>query len=167
MKEKKQLVVMTFFGPIPPFDVVKEHLSKKSVESTDSAKDKTLGNVEGPVPVPMHVDYYIVNLAKKVGWKPVKMVGYLQSLWNINPCAAFSVLLREVAIELDKRYEDHISNCQRVFIISSMDGRIHKAYKADIKNFRNFAAFRTEEDAKIACRILREDLKEMFKSDRK
>ena len=34
MKEKKQLVVMTFFGPIPPFDVVKEHLSKKSVESS-------------------------------------------------------------------------------------------------------------------------------------
>lgn len=164
MKEKKQLVMMTFFGPIP-FGVVKEHLSKKSVESTDSAKDKTLSNVESPVP--MHVGYYIVNLAKKVGWRPEKMVGYLQSLWNINPSAAFSVLLREVAIELDKRYEDHINNCEEVFIISSMDGRIHKVHKAHIKNFRNFAAFRTEEDAKIACRILREDLKEMFKSGRK
>lgn len=164
MKEKKQLVMMTFFGPIP-FGVVKEHLSKKSVESTDSAKDKTPGNVESPVP--MHVGYYIVNLAKKVGWRPEKMVGYLQSLWNINPSAAFSVLLREVAIELDKRYEDHINNCEEVFIISSMDGRIHKVHKAHIKNFRNFAAFRTEEDAKIACRILREDLKEMFKSGRK
>lgn len=164
MKEKEQLVVMTFFGPIP-FGVVKEHLSKKSVESTDSAKDKTLGNVESPVP--MHADYYIVNLAKKVGWRPEKMVGYLLSLWNINPCVAFSVLLREVAIELDKRYEDHINNCEEVFIISSMDGRIHKVHKAHIKNFRNFAAFRTEEDAKIACRILREDLKEMFKSGRK
>lgn len=165
MKEKKQLVVMTFFGPIP-FGVAKEHLSKKSVESTDPAKDKTLGNVEGPVPVPMHVGYYIVNLAKKAGWKPVKMAGYLQSLWNINPCAAFSVLLREVAIELDKRYEDHINNCEEVFIISSMDGRIHRVHRAHIKNFRNFAAFRTEEDAKIACRILRDDLKEMFKSGR-
>lgn len=164
MKEKKQLVVMTFSGSIP-LGVIKEHLSKKSVESTDSAKDKTLGNVKGPVP--MHVGYYIVNLAKKVGWRPEKMVGYLQSLWNISPCAAFSVLLREVAIELDKRYEDHINNCEEVFIISSMDGRIHKVHKAHIKNFRNFAAFRTEEDAKIACRILREDLKEMFKSGRK
>lgn len=166
MKEKKQLVVMTFSGSIP-LGVIKEHLSKKSVESTDSAKDKILGNVESPVPVPMHVGYYIVNLAKKVGWRPEKMVGYLQSLWNINPSAAFSVLLREVAIELDKRYEDHINNCEEVFIISSMDGRIHKVHKAHIKNFRNFAAFRTEEDAKIACRILREDLKEMFKSGRK
>lgn len=166
MKEKKQLVVMTFSGFIP-LGVIKEHLSKKSVESTDSAKDKILGNVESPVSVPMHVGYYIVNLAKKVGWRPEKMVGYLQSLWNINPSAAFSVLLREVAIELDKRYEDHINNCEEVFIISSMDGRIHKVHKAHIKNFRNFAAFRTEEDAKIACRILREDLKEMFKSGRK
>lgn len=164
MKEKKQLMVMTSFGPVP-FDAIKEHLPKELVELIDSKKDKILSTVENSVP--MCVGYYIASLAKKAGWKPKKMAGCLQNLWNINPSVAFSMLLREVAIELDKKYEDHINNCEELFIISPMDGRIHKVPRAYIKNFRNFAAFRTEEDAKIACRILRDDLKEMFKSGRK
>ena len=45
-----------------------------------------------------------------------------------------------------------------------LDGRITKANKAYIKNYRNFAAFRTIEDAKIACRIVKPILTEMFKS---
>ena len=165
MKEKKQLMVMTSFGIPVPYDAVKEHLPKELVELIDSEKDKILSAIE--TSVPMCVGYYIASLAEKVGWKPEKMAGYLQNLWNINPAAAFSILLREVAIELDKKYEDHINSCEGLFIISSMDGRIHQVPRAYIKNFRNFAAFRTEEDAKIACRILRDDLKEMFKSGRK
>lgn len=165
MKEKKQLMVMTSFGIPVPYDAVKEHLPKELTEIIDSEKDKILSAIENSVP--MCVGYYIASLAEKVGWKPEKMAGYLQNLWNINPAAAFSMLLREVAIELDKKYEDHINNCEKLFIISSMDGRIHKVPRAYIKNFRNFAAFRTEQDAKIACRILRDDLKEMFKGGRK
>ena len=42
------------------------------------------------------------------------------------------------------------------------DGRITKANKAHIKNYRNFAAFRSVEDARIACRFLKGSLKEMF-----
>lgn len=45
-----------------------------------------------------------------------------------------------------------------------LDGRITKANKAHIKNYRNFAAFRSVSDAKIACSIVRDVLKEMFKS---
>lgn len=112
---------------------------------------------------PMYIGYYIESLAKKMGWKPAKMAGYLDNLWKLNPSAAFSILLREIAIELDKQYKDHINTCKEFFVVSTMDGRIHKVPRAHAKNFRNFAAFRTEEDAKIACRILKEDLKDMFK----
>ena len=45
------------------------------------------------------------------------------------------------------------------------DGRITKANKAHIKNYRNFAAFRTVEDAKTACSIVRDILKELFKNN--
>lgn len=159
MKEKKQLMVMTSIGPVP-FDAVRELLPKEIVEVIDS-----LAAIESAVPV--CVGYYIASLAQKAGWKPEKMAGYLSNLHNINPALAFSMLLREVAIELDKKYEDHINNCKELYIISSMDGRIHKVPRAYIKNFRNFAAFRTKEDAKTACRILRSELKEMFKSGRK
>lgn len=116
---------------------------------------------------PMYIGYYIESLAKKMGWKPKKMTGYLDSLWKLNPSSAFSILLREIAIELDKQYKDHINTCKEFFVVSTMDGRIHKIPRAHVKNFRNFAAFRTEEDAKTACRILRGELKEMFKGGRK
>lgn len=114
--------------------------------------------------VPMELEYYIQKIAKKLGWKVEKVYNYLNSVDTILPVAAFSMVLRKIAIELDKKYEDHIEKSPEIYVISMLDGRITKANKAHIKNYRNFAAFRTIEDAKIACRITRDILKEMFKS---
>lgn len=114
--------------------------------------------------VPMELEYYIQKIAEKLGWKVEKAYNYLNSVDTILPAAAFSMILREIAIELDKKYEDHIENSPEIYVISILDGRITKANKAHIKNYRNFAAFRTIEDAKIACGITRDILKEMFKS---
>lgn len=87
-------------------------------------------------------------------------------LAKINPSLLFSLFLKEIAVNLDSKYEDHISKCEEIFTISTLDGRIHRVPRANIKNFRNFAAFRTEEDARTACRILRPLLKSMFKNDK-
>ena len=114
--------------------------------------------------VPMHMNFYIEKIAARLGWKPEKVYSYLNNVDSILPAAAFSMVLREIAVELDKKYEDHIENSPEIYVISMLDGRITKANKAYIKNYRNFAAFRTIEDAKIACRIVKPILKEMFKS---
>lgn len=114
--------------------------------------------------VPMELDYYIQKIAEKLGWKVEKVYNYLNSVDAILPAAAFSMVLREVAIELDKKYEDHIEKSPEIYVISMLDGRITKANKAHIKNYRNFAAFRSISDAKIACKITKDILKEMFKS---
>lgn len=114
--------------------------------------------------VPMELGYYIQKIAEKLGWKVEKVYNYLNNVDAILPAAAFSMVLREIAIELDKKYKDHIEKSSEIYIISKLDGRITKVNKAHIKNYRNFAAFRTIEDAKIACRITRDILKEMFKS---
>ena len=114
--------------------------------------------------VPMDMNFYIEKIAARLGWKPEKVYNYLNSVDSILPAAAFSMVLREIAIELDKKYEDHIENSPEIYVISMLDSRITKANKAHIKNYRNFAAFRTIEDAKIACRIVKPILKEMFKS---
>ena len=115
--------------------------------------------------VPMELEYYIQKIAEKLGWKIEKVYNYLNSVDTILPAAAFSMVLREIAIELDKKYEDHIEKSPEIYVISLFDGRITKANKAHIKNYRNFAAFRTIEDAKIACTITRDILKEMFKNN--
>ena len=114
--------------------------------------------------VPMELEYYIQKIADKLGWKVEKVYNYLNSVDAILPAAAFSMVLREIAIELDKKYEDHIEKSPEIYVISMLDGRITKANKAHIKNYRNFAAFRSVNDAKIACSIVRDVLKEMFKS---
>lgn len=116
--------------------------------------------------VSMDLEFYVQKIADRLGWKIEKVYNYLNSVDTILPAAAFSMVLREVAIELDKKYEDHIEKSPEIYIISMLDGRIIKANKAHIKNYRNFAAFRSIEDAKIACRITRDILKEMFKSDK-
>ena len=114
--------------------------------------------------IPMEMEYYIQKIAEKLGWKVDKVYNYLNSVDTILPAAAFSMVLREIAIELDKKYEDHIEKSPEIYVISMLDGRITKANKAHIKNYRNFAAFRSVDDAKIACRITKDILKEMFKS---
>lgn len=114
--------------------------------------------------IPIDLEYYVQKIADRLGWHIDKTYNYLNNVDAILPAAAFSMVLREIAIELDKKYEDHIENSPEIYVISMLNGRITKANKAHIKNYRNFAAFRSIEDAKIACRIVKSILKEMFKS---
>ena len=122
------------------------------------------GKMKMDTTVPMELDFYIEKIAKRLGWKVDKVYNYLNNVDSILPAAAFFMVLREIAIELDKKYKDHINNSPEIYVISVLDGRITKANKAHIKNYRNFAAFRSIEDAKIACRIVKPILKELFKN---
>lgn len=106
----------------------------------------------------------IQRIANRIGWKPQKVEDYLNAIYTMMPMAAFNLVLREIAIMIDQKYPDHINKSEKIFCISPLDGRIHEVCKAHIKNYRNFAAFRSIEDAKLACNLLRGHLKEMFKS---
>lgn len=139
-------------------DILPKLLEAGIVTTTEPAKSVV------ETEVPMELEYYIQKIADKLGWKIEKVYNYLNSVDAILPAAAFSMVLREIAIELDKKYEDHIEKSPEIYVISMLDGRITKANKDCIKNYRNFVAFRTIEDAKIACKITRDILKEMFKS---
>lgn len=104
----------------------------------------------------------ITNLVEKTGWKVEKLNNILGTLESVNPWAVTQIILREIAIELDKKYEDHINKSERIYAVSPQDGRIHEINKAHIKNYKAFPAFRTVEDAKIACSLIRENLKLIF-----
>lgn len=111
----------------------------------------------------LSISYYIEKLAERLGWKVEKVYNYLNTIDSVYPAAALSLILKEIAVELDKKYKDHIQNSPEIFAISMLNGRVGKINKANIKNYKNFAAFRSIEDAKIACSIVRDVLKEMFK----
>ena len=104
----------------------------------------------------------IKSLAKKTNWKEEKLLSILATLHLANPWAATQMVLKEIAIELDKKYDDHINNSEKIYAISPQDGRIHEINKKTIKNYKAFPAFRSIEDAKIACSLIREHLKSIF-----
>lgn len=114
--------------------------------------------------VPTDITYYMQKLADKfnISFKEVNVL--LGSIDKVYTAVSFSMLLREIAIEMDKKYEDHIENSPEIYVVSSMNGTIVQANKAHIKSYKNFAAFRTLEDARTACRIMRPILKAMFTS---
>mgnify|MGYP007135716597 CR=1 FL=1 len=107
----------------------------------------------------------IERIAKRKNWSLKKTAGWLDSIAEYYPHAAFNIVLKELAIILDKKYQDHISNCTNVFTISTVDGKIHNIGRDGIRSFKNFAAFRTLEDAKIAYEIMKNFLKVMFAPD--
>lgn len=104
----------------------------------------------------------IRSLAKKTNWKEEKLLSILATLHLANPWAATQMVLREIAIELDKKYDDHINESEKIYAISPQDGRIHEINKKTVKNYKAFPAFRSIEDAKIACSLIREHLKSIF-----
>ena len=160
MGEKLIKVVELFGIPVPVAQIeVNEttlpDLIKHGVivaEGSDSDIDIT---IEGAVQ----------HLANRIGWNKENLEKYFNNLHKISPAAVFEIILKEVAILLDEKHPGHISNSKDIRVINKVNGEIQKLKDmSKIKSFQHFAAFRSLDDAKIACRITRDILKEMFKS---
>lgn len=112
--------------------------------------------------LPMDLMPYIESFGSQTGMSRVEAFNYLRNLYDIYPHAAFSILLRIIAKRIDRQYESHISEADEIWVICSLDGEIHKVNKNSIVNYNNFAAFRSKEDAKFACKILISFLTDMY-----
>lgn len=115
-------------------------------------------------PTPTNIEHCINHLAERIKWNKQNLLKYLDNLYKIYPVAVFSIILREVAIIIDEHYPNHIENSKEIWCISTLDGEIKKVKDVTkIKNFRNFAAFRTLEDAKIAKEVMKDAISDLFK----
>lgn len=112
--------------------------------------------------VPDCLDFYILSLAKRLNWKPDKVLGFLNKLAEIRPILPFNLLLKEIAVELDKQYAGHIKNSKEIWAVSVLNGSIGMVNKDEITTYDNFAAFRTKEDAKFALKVLAEQYNDIF-----
>ena len=105
MGEKLIKVVELFGIPVPVAQIeVNEttlpDLIKHGIivaEGSDSDIDIT---IEGAVQ----------HLANRIGWNKENLERYFSNLYKISPAAVFEIVLKEVAILLDKKYPNHISN---------------------------------------------------------
>lgn len=158
VKEGDGLVraINTIFGELP-IDVIT--LNEKSIPKL--VKQGILTEVK---PSSLSIQDCVEHLAKRIGWNVQNLEKYLDNLYTIYPVAVFSIILRELAIIMDEKYPDHINNSKEIWTISSLNGEIARVKELNkIKNFRNFAAFRTLEDAVEAKKIMKEALADLFK----
>jgi hypothetical protein len=104
-------------------------------------------------PIPLGDLYYYTNkLLDKYG----------EVFTKLPVSIRFSMILKEIAIDLDKAYADHIKYSKYLYIISNLDGKVHQVNPKFLDNFLHFAAFRSKEDAETACKIVSPYISNMF-----
>ena len=112
--------------------------------------------------IPMDLEFYVTMLEKQLSLAPGFLVMLQKATWRMAPAIVSDLLLMFIAKYLDEQYPDHIRESKELFGIG-IDGRIVRLDPKGIKTFRTFAAFRSLDDARIACRILKPLKKKIFK----
>jgi hypothetical protein len=155
----KLIQVATMFGlPVLVKEII---VSKKTIP--DLIKRGVIVEEGADKGIDFDIPAAVVHLAERIGWNSSNLDKYLDNLYRISPAAVFSVLLKEVAIMLDEKYPDHINKSKEVWVISTLDGEIKQIKELHkIKNFRNFAAFRSLDDALTAKKIMTPALQDLY-----
>ena len=112
--------------------------------------------------IPMNLEFYVSKLEKQLGQESGFLTMLQKATWRIAPASVSDLLLMFIAKFLDEQYPDHIRESKELFGID-VAGRIVRLDPIRIKTFRTFAAFRSLDDARIACRILKPLSKKIFK----
>ena len=111
------------------------------------------------------VKYYVAKLARKMNIKFEICEAMLGNIASYSPITVMSLLAKQISLELDQHYDGHIRDAEHIFVLSTVDGTISEVpAKARVEtNYRNFAAFRSLEDANLAYSILSNLYNEAFK----
>ena len=133
-----------------------DELVKEGVLTVTYGEDKTELSID--------LEFCIMKMLKKCGADNYIGIHMFENLESACPHMVLNLILMEIAFELDKKYPDHISGSEKIFTISMTDGLIHEVPKKMIRSWGGFPAFRTMEDAKLACSIVADDLRKLFKS---
>ena len=118
-----------------------------------------------PHGINLSVKYYVAKLAKKMNLKFEVCEAMLGNIASYSPITVLSLLAKQISLELDQHYEGHIRDAEHIFVLSTVDGTITEIpAKARVEtNYRNFAAFRSLEDANLAYSILSHLYNEAFR----
>ena len=97
-------------------------------------------------------DYFLYKIFNK-GFTPKQLT---------DLSILLKLMTREIAIEFDTNYSNHIKYSREIFGISSLTGEIIKINKSKIKSYKTFGAFRSFEEASDAKAIMEPILKLIF-----
>lgn len=116
--------------------------------------------------VNVYKEIVLNSIINKIGDRN-SSITYLNILYKINQSALYSVLLKIIAIELDKKYEQHITKSNDLYIVSIAGEVVLKLENSDLSliDYRKIALFRGSKDAEFAKSICNDLVKEFSKND--
>lgn len=156
---EKLIKVMELFGV--PISVTQVEINETTLP--DLIKHGIIVAEGSDSDIDITIEGAVQHLANRIGWNKENLEKYFNNLYKISPAAVFEIVLKEVAILLDERYPDHISNSKEIWVINKVNGEIQKLKDlSKIKSFQHFAAFRSLEDALVAKRVMAPALKDLY-----
>lgn len=165
---KESNKIVTFGDKIAVIKEWKDYNSVYSCTEYITLSEYTLpyflsnGIIEEVEAISTDIEYYIDKLSKKLNLSKSATTGLINCFTEYSPSIVFSMLLKEIALEMDYQYKDHITDSDELYVVSFVDGSIVSLDKSKVRTYKNFSAFRSIEDAKTACKILRPIMKKMY-----
>ena len=100
-------------------------------------------------------------ISDRTGWTYEETTEALANLHKTDKVLHLQYLLRYTAIMLDENYSNHISKSKELYVFDLPTGVIC-LYTGTPKVWNTVAWFRSLEDIRTACRVLRKFIKEIF-----
>ena len=139
--------------------VIEKGIEEKTTKKQENSDKELISMVS-------YLDYVLDYVANRIGASRVEAVKYLYSLEKINPLAVLTVYLKRISYRLNKKYDNTpIRELPKIYIISVYDGKVKAICPKDIKNLKNFAWFRSKEDAEFARQCVINLIEKMFGKD--
>lgn len=139
--------------------VIEKDIEEKTIKKQENSDRELVSMVS-------YLDYVLDYVANRIGASRVEAVKYLYSLEKINPLAVLTVYLKRISYKLNKKYNNTpIRELPKIYIISVYDGKVKAICPKDIKNLKNFAWFRSKEDAEFARQCVINLIEKMFGKD--
>lgn len=140
--------------------------SFKTSQLTESMANMLVANgiLTNKCPAKIHAnfDYYVAKLAKKLNITFEDCGNMLNCLMTYAPATVFSLLAKQVALELDANYEGHIGKSKELFGVELTTGFIIPIKITESSHLKNIALFRSVDDALFAINVLKPVYMRMF-----
>jgi hypothetical protein len=115
-----------------------------------------------PNAVPTEFNYYVHKLAKKLKVSYEDCCTILQCLEEYAPATVFSLLAKQIALELDNKYDGHIGKSKELFGVELTTGCIIPITIKPTSSLKNVALFRSVDDTMFAINILKPIYNRMY-----
>lgn len=142
---------------------IKINTSNLSAELADHLVVVGVLTNEEPVKVSGDIAYYVAKLAKKLNVSVDTCKYMLNTIQAYSPSTVFSLLAKQVALELDNKYPGHIKENAELYCIELVRGHIVPITLKKGASLRNVTLFRSSDDAAFAIQVLKELYVKMFR----